>query len=99
MSNSESVFIVFVTFELLIPAAGSLKTKRSAVKSTKERVKNKFNAAVAEIGYHDKLQRAAIGVTMLGNSKQKLQQDISRLELMLREQGEVPLNDFRVEWL
>ena len=46
----------------------SLKGKRSIVKRVVERTKAKFNAAVAEVGENDSLQRAVIGAAVVGNS-------------------------------
>ena len=46
--------------ELLLPGCFSLKDKRQVVKSLKERLRNRFNVAVAEIDYHDLWQRAAV---------------------------------------
>ncbi|HYQ60748.1 MAG TPA: DUF503 domain-containing protein, partial [Desulfatiglandales bacterium] len=45
----------------------SLKDKRKIVRSMVDRVKNKFNASVAEVGSNDNWQRIEIGVTTVGN--------------------------------
>jgi uncharacterized protein YlxP (DUF503 family) len=52
--------------ELHIPGSSSLKAKRSVLNRIKERVKNRFNASVAEVDYQDLWQRAAIGVAVVG---------------------------------
>jgi uncharacterized protein YlxP (DUF503 family) len=49
-----------LTLELRLEHAHSLKDKRHVVKSLKDRLRNKFNVAVAEIDYHDLWQRSAI---------------------------------------
>ena len=46
-----------ITFELRIDDAHSLKDKRHYVKSLKDRLRAKFNVAVAEIGDQDVWQR------------------------------------------
>lgn len=51
--------------DLLIPMAHSLKDKRRPVKSLTERLRNRFNVSVAEVGMHDLHQRAAIGVAFV----------------------------------
>ncbi|MFC1694330.1 DUF503 domain-containing protein [Candidatus Latescibacterota bacterium] len=53
--------------ELFIPDSGSLKTKRFAIKSLKERLRNRFNVSVAEIDNADKWQRASLGVAVVSN--------------------------------
>jgi hypothetical protein len=49
-----------LTLELRLGDSHSLKDKRQVVKSLKERLRNRFNVAVAEIDYHDLWQRAAV---------------------------------------
>lgn len=52
---------------LAIDAAHSLKEKRKVVKSLIERTRNRFNAAVAEVGDNDVHNRARIGVAVIAN--------------------------------
>lgn len=57
-----------LTLELHIEEAHSLKEKRHVVASLKERLRHKFNVAVAEIGYQDAWQRGLISaVTVSGD--------------------------------
>jgi hypothetical protein len=55
-------------FSLRIPESGSLKDKRQVVRSVAQRVRNKFQVAVAEVDDHDAWQRATIGVACVSNS-------------------------------
>ena len=50
-----------LTLELRLENSHSLKEKRHVVESLKDRLRNKFNVAVAEIDYQDLWQRAAVG--------------------------------------
>ena len=49
-----------LTLELRLENAHSLKEKRHVVQSLKERLRHKFNVAVAEIDYQDTWQRAVL---------------------------------------
>jgi uncharacterized protein YlxP (DUF503 family) len=49
-----------LTLELRLQNAHSLKEKRHVVQSLKDRLRHKFNVAVAEIDYQDLWQRAAV---------------------------------------
>jgi uncharacterized protein YlxP (DUF503 family) len=49
-----------LTLELRIENSHSLKDKRHVVQSLKDRLRGKFNVAVAEIEYQDLWQRAAV---------------------------------------
>jgi len=67
--------------ELYFPYSHSLKEKRAIVNKIKERIKSRFNVALAEIGYHDLWQRSKIGLVTIGNGKdivEKTFQSISR---------------------
>ena len=54
--------------EIYLPEAGSLKAKRSVLKSLLTRVRNTFNVAAAEVGHQDKWQSAIIGLVTVTNS-------------------------------
>jgi uncharacterized protein len=49
-----------ITFELRLDDAHSLKDKRQYVKSLKDRLRAKFNVAVAEIDHQDLWQRGLV---------------------------------------
>jgi uncharacterized protein len=57
-----------LTLEIQIEEAHSLKEKRHVVASLRERLRSRFNVAVAEIGYQDLWQRALVSaVTVSGD--------------------------------
>ncbi|WP_455197067.1 DUF503 domain-containing protein [Kaarinaea lacus] len=92
-------YIVLISFDVLIEGASSLKVKRGVINRIKDRIRSRFNASVAEIGYLDKWQRAYMGVTMISNEKRKLQKDVDTLHAMLASFTDMAINDFSVEWL
>lgn len=47
----------------------SLKGKRKVVRSMVDRVKHKFNVAVAEVGANDNWQRIELGISTVGNDR------------------------------
>ena len=51
-----------LTLELRLEKSQSLKDKRHVVQGLKDRLRNRFNVAVAEIEYQDLWQRAAVAV-------------------------------------
>lgn len=59
--------------ELFIPEGDSLKTKRFAIKSLKDRLHNRFNVAVAEVDNGDKWQRASLGVVAVSNESRHIE--------------------------
>lgn len=55
-------------FRLRIPESGSLKDKRQVVRSVAQRIRNKFQVAVAEVDDNDAWQIATIGVACIANT-------------------------------
>jgi len=59
-----------VRVELYLPAAASLKDKRSVLKSLKDRLHGRFNIAVAELDPSEKWQRASLGLSTVGDDRE-----------------------------
>jgi len=72
--------IAFLTLEIRVEGAHSLKDKRQVVRSLKDRLRAKFNVAVAELEANDLWQRATIGVVSISNSRDYLQGLMSNVE-------------------
>jgi hypothetical protein len=64
--------IAFLTLELHIEAAQSLKDKRQVVRSLKDRLRASFNVSVAELDPSDIWNRASIGVVSVSSSRDYL---------------------------
>jgi hypothetical protein len=64
--------IAYLTLEIRIEAAHSLKDKRQVVRSVKDGLRNRFNVAVAEIDASEAWQRATIGVVSISDSRDYL---------------------------
>jgi hypothetical protein len=64
--------IAFLTLELRIEAAQSLKDKRQVVRSLKDRLRAHFNVAVAELDSSGLWNRATIGIVSVSDSRDYL---------------------------
>jgi uncharacterized protein YlxP (DUF503 family) len=64
--------IAFLTLELHIEAAQSLKDKRQVVRSLKDRLRGSFNVSVAELDPSPVWNRATIGVVSISDSRDYL---------------------------
>jgi uncharacterized protein YlxP (DUF503 family) len=53
--------------ELHVHGSQSLKQKRGVIKSIIQRVRNRFNVSVAEVGGQDTWQRAVLGLSVSSN--------------------------------
>ena len=65
--------------EILIYESNSLKEKRHVIKSIIERIKSKFNASVAEVGYNELWNRSIIGVAVVSNNRNLCDASISKI--------------------
>jgi hypothetical protein len=59
--------IGLLTLEIHIPEAHSLKDKRQVLRSLKERLRARFNVAVAELEGQESWQRAVLGVVTISS--------------------------------
>ena len=64
--------IAFLTLEIRIEAAQSLKDKRQVVRSVKDRLRAHFNVAVAELNASSLWNQASIGVVSVSDSRDYL---------------------------
>jgi len=65
--------IAYLTLEIRIEGAHSLKDKRQVVRSVKDGLRNHFNVAVAEIDASNAWQRATLGVVSISDSRDYLE--------------------------
>lgn len=68
--------IGLLTLEIHIPDAHSLKDKRQVLRSLKDRLRARFNVAVAELDHQDTWQRAQVGIVSLSNDAAHLEQSL-----------------------
>jgi len=69
-----------LTLELHIEGAQSLKDKRHTVKSLKDRLRGRFNVAVAEIDYQDLWQRALVAAVTVSSDRTRAEQVLQLVE-------------------
>jgi hypothetical protein len=73
------VIVGAAVVELHVHASHSLKQKRGVVRSIVQRVRNRFNIAVAEIGGQDTWQRAVLGITTTGIDRTQVRGVLTRV--------------------
>jgi len=72
--------IAFLTLEIHIEAAQSLKDRRQVVRSLKDRVRTSFNVSVAELDGAELWNRATIGVVSISHSRDYLDGLMKKVE-------------------
>jgi uncharacterized protein YlxP (DUF503 family) len=66
------------TIEVHLPDVDSLKGKRHILKGLKERVRTRFEVAVAEIDHHDIWQRATLAVACVSHDSRHANEVVSK---------------------
>ncbi|MFB3921880.1 MAG: DUF503 domain-containing protein [Terriglobia bacterium] len=62
-----------LTLEIQIPYSHSLKEKRAVLRKMRDRLRARFNVAVAELDHQDVWQRATLGVVSISDSQPLLE--------------------------
>lgn len=94
--------IAFLTIELRIEHAQSLKDKRQVVRSLKDRLRAHFNIAVAEIDASGLWNRATIGVVSISDSRDYLDglmKNVERHAIRVANNNGADVSDSFVEYL
>ncbi len=71
--------IGYLYIEFYIPWSHSLKEKRKFINSFKNRVRNHYNVAVAEVDFQSLWQRVALGLVSIASERAALESTFERI--------------------
>jgi uncharacterized protein YlxP (DUF503 family) len=91
------MIVAVARLTLVIHDNNSLKGKRKVVRSLIEKVRHRFDAAIAEVEDHDLWQRAQIGVALVGNDSRLLESRLSQIMQFVENQHLAEIIDSQVE--
>lgn len=94
--------IAFLTLEVRIEGAHSLKDKRQVVRSLKDRLRATFNVAVAELEPSNLWNEATIGVVSVSHSRDYLDglmKNVERAAMRFANNAGGEITDSYVEFL
>jgi uncharacterized protein len=91
------MIIGLLTVHISIPEARSLKDKRSVLRSMKDRILNRMNVSVAEVGRQDEWNYADMAFVTVAAESAIVQGRISELIEVLRSNPRWVLIDMRTE--
>jgi uncharacterized protein len=74
---------------LFLPGSHSLKEKRMVLRRVKDRVRQKFNVAIAEVEENDVWQRAVVGLALVGNDRRFVDGALDEVVRFVRGEAEV----------
>jgi hypothetical protein len=85
------MFVCVARLTLQIPESGSLKAKRQVLRRVTERVKARFNVAVAEVDDQDLWQKASIALAVVGNERRHVDEQMEKIIHFVEEMYVAPL--------
>ena len=88
-----------LTLELRIETSHSLKEKRHVVQGLKDRLRHKFNVAVAEIANQDLWQRATIAAVTVSSHRENAEKVLRGVEEETVGMVGAALVEATVEWI
>ena len=88
-----------LTLELRLEDSHSLKDKRHVVKSLKDRLRHKFNVAVAEIDHQDLWQRATLAAVTVSSDRVHAEKVLRGWKTRPRACWVSALVEATVEWI
>jgi len=65
--------------DLRIPGNASLKGKRKVLRRIIDRVKNRYNVSISEVGDNDLWQRAQLGLSVVGNDSRHINSSLDKV--------------------
>lgn len=91
--------IGLLTLELAVYESFSLKDKRRVVKSVKERIKNRFNVSIAEVGLLELHNRAELAAAMVGSDAGYVEGGLQQVLNFVGADGRCSIESSRIELL
>ncbi len=89
--------VASLRIDLVIPGSASLKDKRHAVRSLRDRIKSRFNVSVAEVDHQDLWQRAALGIAVVSADGQVVREVLDNVRRLVEQDVRVSVLDAHIE--
>jgi len=80
-----------------LPENHSLKGKRRVIRQIVDRVKNRFNISIAEVGTQDHWQMIQLGVCKVGLNRNKVRAEIDKVVSFINDMNLTEIIDTEVE--
>jgi uncharacterized protein len=91
------MIVGILTLQISIFEAVTLKDKRSVIKSLKDRLGNKYNVSVAEVGHNESIRTSIMAVAMVANERRFVDSALSRIVEFIRKIPQLTLVDYSIE--
>jgi len=81
------MIVSVMTVQLCLNGIGSLKEKRSIVKSVTSRLKNRFNVSIAEVDHQDNKRTVLLGLSIVANNSGYIARQFEKILTFMRKDG------------
>ena len=81
---SGSMVVGVCTIELYLPDGDSLKSKRQVLLSLKDKLRDRFNVSVAEVGEQELWQKSVLGIACVANERGFVNQVLDQAVNLIR---------------
>ena len=92
-----SMFLGVLTVEFSLDGNDNLKAKRRVANSLKQKVRNRFNVAIADAGSEDSLTRLRLTAVSLSNAEAHVRSRLDKCALMMEAVCPEEMIDSQVE--
>jgi uncharacterized protein YlxP (DUF503 family) len=92
------MFVLVAEIDIHIPAAGSLKEKRSVVTSIVRNLDQMHGVAASEVDHLDVWQRSLIGAAVVGGEVGRVETVMDGIDRYVWSRPEVDVLDIRRSW-
>ncbi len=91
--------IGLLTLDVLIHGARSLKDKRRVVKGLKDRIRNRYNASVAEVDFLDEWRRARLAICVVARESRFANTQLNEIGRYAATCSEAEIANIAIEML
>ncbi len=93
------MFVCIARVTLQIPESGSLKAKRQVIRRVTDRVKARFNVAVAEVEDNETWNRAVVALAVVSNEKRHTTEQMDKILQFIDDMYVAPVAHREIETL
>lgn len=88
------MFTGILKIDIIIQSSGSLKDKRRIIRSVIQRLRNRYNVSVSEVGGNDKWQSASLGISTVSNSKPLIDETMDAVIRFIENDGQIEITKY-----
>ena len=95
--RSGTMIVGLLQLQVSVFDAMTLKDKRRVIKSLKDRIKNKFNVSIAEVGHNESIRTSILAVAMVANERTFVESALSKIVEFTRRTPQLSLIEYTIE--